>query len=221
MFRFWFFMLFAVLILDNPLPARAARLKEIRLWRTHYDTGKTLLEVMNDRQQQKHSYSREELPMQLMSDMLWAAMDQVKSLDGVVKGSPTIMMIHPVTIYVALKKGLYRYEPTQHVLQPVNSEDVRWMTGKENYVKDAPINLIYVVDYEKMKFIADHRKLSIASAEAGAIAQNIYLFCAAFDLNTALRSGIDSTQLYDAMQLEEGESILFAQSVGISSFARR
>lgn len=199
----------------------AARVKEIRLWRTHYDTGKALLEVMRDRRQQKHSYSREELPMQILSDMMWSAMDQTKSYDGEFKGSPTVMPTHPIVIYLATKTGLYRYDSKQHLLQPVHGEDIRWMTGKENYAKDAPVNLIYVVDYEKMKFIADHRKLSIASAEAGAIAQNVYLFCSAFNLVTALRFGVDSSNLYESMQLTDGEAILFAQSVGFSSFSSR
>lgn len=201
--------------------AYAARNKEIRLWRTHYDTGNSMLEVMRDRRQQKHSYSREELPMQIISDMMWAALDQTKSLDGESKGSPTVMMIHPITVYVAMKDGLYRYDSVQHILQPVVGEDIRWMTGKENYAKDAPINLIYVLDSAKMKFVAEHRKLSVASAEAGAIAQNVYLFCAAFNLITALRFGVDTAQLYEAMELDEGETILFAQSVGFSNFGRR
>ena len=40
--------------------------------------------------------------------------------------------------------------PKEHVLKPVIKQDIRELTGKQPFVKDAPVNLIYVADYSRM-----------------------------------------------------------------------
>jgi hypothetical protein len=63
-----------------------------------------------------------------------------------------------------------------------------------NYVKEAPVNLIYTCDYAKMvDKTSDEAKTLFSGFHAGVIAQNIYLYCASEGLATIVRAYIDIT----------------------------
>jgi nitroreductase len=55
---------------------------------------------------------------------------------------------------------------------------------------------------------------SLASVAAGAIAQNVYLFCASAGLSTVLRAWIDRSALADALGLSHDQQVLLSQTVG-------
>ena len=130
--------LFCTLILSD---AQAKILKPIKLWKTHVDSGKNLLESIKFQKYTYLSYSRTELPMQVLSDLLWVA-DGYRH-ETSIKYS-TAFEVQKIEIYVAMKKGLYKYNPEEHILYPIMDEDIRWLTGKHDYVKDAPVTFIYV-----------------------------------------------------------------------------
>ena len=53
-----------------------------------------------------------------------------------------------------------------------------------------------------------------ASAAAGAIAQNVYLFSASTGLSTVIRAWIDRTAIADALGLSHDQQVLLSQTVG-------
>jgi len=55
---------------------------------------------------------------------------------------------------------------------------------------------------------------SYASAAAGAIAQNVYLYCASAGLATVIRAWIDRAAIGDALGLEHDQQVLLSQTVG-------
>jgi nitroreductase len=55
---------------------------------------------------------------------------------------------------------------------------------------------------------------SLSSVAAGAIAQNVYLFCASAGLSTVLRAWIDRYALADALGLTHDQQVLLSQTVG-------
>ena len=59
---------------------------------------------------------------------------------------------------------------------------------------------------EKAKFYS--------AAHTGFIAQNVYLFCASFNLGTVIRDLIDRDALREIMNLKDDQEIILAQSVG-------
>ena len=116
-------------------------------------------------------------------------------------------------IYVATADGLFLYDAKGHALQPILGEDIRALTGKQAYVKEAPVNLIYVSDLAKMKVVSEDREM-YAAAHTGFISQNVYLFCASEGLATVVRTMIDRPTLAQKMRLRSSQKIILAQSVG-------
>lgn len=117
-------------------------------------------------------------------------------------------------IYVATSEGLYLYDAKAHMLKPILSEDIRAFTGRQPFVKEAPVNLVYVADYSKMTRSSNEDKDLFSAAHTGCIAQNVYLFCASEGLATVLRASIDRAALAKAMNLRPDQKITLSQTVG-------
>lgn len=65
-----------------------------------------------------------------------------------------------------------------------------------------------------MSILATHRE-SFASVAAGAMAQNVYLYCASTGLATVMRAWFDRTALGQSMGLDADQQILLTQTVGM------
>jgi hypothetical protein len=60
--------------------------------------------------------------------------------------------------------------------------DLRCLTGYQQLVDDAPLDLVYVADYARMTLAPTADRDTLASASAGAIAENVYLYAASAGL---------------------------------------
>lgn len=121
---------------------------------------------------------------------------------------------HEIDIYVATAEGLYLFDAKGRQLRPILKQDIRALTGGQSYVKDAPVNLIFVADYKRMSLTPAQDRDIYAAADTGFISQNIYLYCASEGLATVVRGGIDREALADSMKLGPEQKIILAQSVG-------
>jgi nitroreductase len=61
---------------------------------------------------------------------------------------------------------------------------------------------------------SDESKLLCAAAGAGAISQNVYLFCASEGLATVVRGSVPREDLAKTMKLRPDQRIILAQTVG-------
>jgi nitroreductase len=91
---------------------------------------------------------------------------------------------------------------------------VRRVTGYQDFVDSAPLDLIFVADHARMKLVPAAARESYASVAAGAMAQNVYLFCASVGLATVVRAWFDRQALTQAMGLGTDHQILLTQTVG-------
>jgi SagB-type dehydrogenase family enzyme len=187
-------------------------LKPIQLLKPQVDKGRPLMQVLQDRSSSR-SFSKEKLPMQVLSNLLWAGFG-VNRTDTGKRTAPSAMNRQEIDIYIATANGLYLYDAKAHVLNPILSEDIRAMTGTQEYVKDAAINLIYVADYSKMGTSTKEDKDIYSAADTGFISENVYLYCASEGLATVVRGSIDRQALAKAMKLRPDQKIILAQSVG-------
>ncbi len=176
--------------------------------------GMPLMEALSLRRSQRN-FSPEALPEQTLADLLWAAAGINRSeLSG--RTAPSAMNAQEVDVYAALPKGLYRYDAVKHTLQLVAAMDVRRVTGYQDFVDKAPLDLVYVSDHSRMKLVPASQRQPYAYAAAGAMAQNVYLYCASVGLATVIRAWFDRTALSQAMGLDADKEILLAQTVGIA-----
>ncbi|MGO9243427.1 MAG: SagB/ThcOx family dehydrogenase [Verrucomicrobiia bacterium] len=187
-------------------------LKSIQLPPPQTEVGKPLMQVLKLRQTSR-SFDTKPLPRQELSNLLWAA-DGINRADSGKRTAPSAMNWQEVDVYVALPEGLYLYEAKTHSLVPVVGKDLREATGKQDFVKDAPLNLVYVADLTRMKNANEADKQLYSGADVGFIAQNVYLYCASQGLAVVVRGSVDRTALSQSMKLRPDQRIILAQTIG-------
>lgn len=185
--------------------------KPIELLKPQIGSGNPLMQLLWKRVSSRE-FSPEPLPVGVLSNMLWAAFGINRS-DGK-RTAPTARNRQEIDIYVATPKGLYLYDARTNLLNPILTEDIRGMTGRQPFVKEAAVNLIYVADYSKMGTTTNEEKDLYSAAATGFISQNVYLYCASEGLATVVRALIDKSALAGAMKLRPDQKVILAQSVG-------
>jgi SagB-type dehydrogenase family enzyme len=196
----------------------AAELNPIKLLPPDMKGGKSLMQSLQERKTSR-SFSTKKLPLEVLSNLLWAACG-VNRPDSGKRTAPSAVNWQEIDVYVAMEEGLYLYNAKAHVLEPVLKKDLRKNTTtllqpSRSSVAGAPLQLIYVVDYSKMSFIANEEdKKLYSSTDTGFIAQNVYLYCASAGLATVVRGMVDKDALSKEMKLRDKQKIILVQAVG-------
>lgn len=173
--------------------------------------GLPLMEALAKRHSSRE-FARDPLPAQLQSDLLWAAYGVNR--EGGWRTAPSALNCQEIDVFVALPAGAYRYDAAAHALSLVAGSDLRGITGYQDFVDEAPLELVFVADHARMGMVPVSLRESYAAAAAGAIAQNVYLFCASNGLATVIRAWIDRAAIADALGLTHDQQVLLAQTVG-------
>jgi hypothetical protein len=173
--------------------------------------GKPLMEALMLRRS-TCEYSERPLPLQVLSDLLWAAFGVNRPSGD--RTAPYWRHIMVIDVYAVRADGVWLYEPKRHALLPQLSADLRAQTGLQDFVGTAPLNLVYVAHGERMQDIPPQERRLYASVDSGFIGQNVYLFCASEGLGTVFRGAVDYDKLSRAMQLGTDQFVTFAQTVG-------
>ena len=187
-------------------------LADIRLPAPRMEGGKPLLTALKERQSSR-AFSAKPLPMQLVSDLLWAAFG-VNRPDSAKRTAPSARNWQEIDVYVVMAEGAYRYDAKANTLQAVTKGDFRGQTGMQPFVASAPINLVFVADTARMKGASAGDLAMYYGADAAFISQNVYLFCASEGLGTVVRGMVDRQALAEALKLPDSRRIVFAQTVG-------
>lgn len=175
------------------------------------DLGMAMIEILG-RRCSRRDFAAAPLPLYQLSRLLWAAAGYNR--DGQ-RTAPSACNGQETEVYVALEDGLYCYDADLNLLLNVCSEDLRHLTGSQDFVAQAPVNLVYVADLARMPLVPAGERLQMAAFGAGCISQNVSLQCAAEGLATVARALIDRTRLAAAMGLRASQHIVLAQSVGL------
>ena len=195
-----------------PSAVFAQEAKPIQLPPPQTEIGKPLMQALKLRQTSR-SFDSKPLPLQELSNLLWAA-DGINRPDSGKRTAPSAVNWQEVDVYVALAEALYLYDPKTHSLTLVVAKDLRAATGKQDFVKDAPLNLVYVADQSRMKTTSEDDKRLYSGTDVGFIAQNVYLYCASQGLAVVVRGSVDRSSLAQAMKLRPEQRVILAQTVG-------
>jgi len=196
----------------SPILAAAQELRPLELPKPQTDGGRPLMQVLRDRHSTRE-FKPDKLPLQVLSNLLWAAFGINRPETGK-RTAPSAMNWQEVDIYVALPEGLYVYDAKAHRLVQILAEDVRAATGGQDFVKGAPLNLVYVADLARTKDAGAEEKNFYTTIDVGFISQNVYLFCASEGLATVVRGTVDRPALAKLMKLRPEQKIIVAQTVG-------
>ncbi|MBE3072301.1 MAG: SagB/ThcOx family dehydrogenase, partial [Acidobacteria bacterium] len=158
----------------------AQELEAIKLPPPQTDGGKPLMQVLKSRHTSR-VFDTTPLPAQVLSNLLWAGFG-VNREDGK-RTAPSAVNWQEIDIYVFLREGTYVYQAKENLLKPVAAGDLRGATGSQPFVATVPVNLVYIADFAKTGKIPPEQRDIWSPADAGFIAQNVYLFCASEGLN--------------------------------------
>jgi len=192
--------------------ARADEKEAITLPVPKMTGGKPLMDTLKERKSMRE-FSAKELPLQVISDMLWAA-NGINRPSIAHKTAPSARNMQEIDIYVATKNALYLYDALNNKLIPLLNENIMAATGAQAFVEKAPVNLIFVADLTKMAGLEPAAQEFYSATDTGFISQNVYLFCASVGLATVVRGWVDKPLLAKAMKLQPDQMIVLAQTVG-------
>lgn len=195
----------------RPRPAQGDGAAAIPLPPAERQGGLPLMDALGLRRSAR-AFDRAELPLPVLSNLLWAAWGVNREDGG--RTAPSALGVQEIDLYVALPAGAYLYDAAAHALQRVAACDLRRVTGYQDFVGDAPLDLVFVADHARMRMVPAAQRESYAAVAAGAIAQNIYLFAAANGLATVIRAWIDRGAIADALGLTHDQQVLLSQTLG-------
>ena len=192
--------------------AVAQNLKTIKLPEPEKTGGMPFMETLMNRMTTRE-YSPKKLPVQELSNILWAAWGFNRS-DLNLRTAPSSSNRQEMSVYAILEEGAYRYDAKTNTLEPHVAGDIRKASGEQDFVYTAPLNLVFIADFTKMSNARREAKIVTASADAGFISQNVYLYCASRGLGTVVRGWFDREPFRKALQLGPDQYITYAQTVG-------
>ena len=187
------------------------------------DGGKSVLAALQERKTIR-GIRPDELPLQVLSNLLWAAFGvnrELASFDKPGRTAPSASNSQEIDLYVALPEGVYLYEAVPHRLAPVVAGDFRARAGRRG-AATAPVNIFYIADLSRYDLGPGQPDRAIGDPEVqksyyytdtGFIAQNVYLFAASQGL-AAWFHNCDKTNTVTEFNLRPEQRVLFAQSVG-------
>ncbi len=198
-------------------------IQTIVLPKPQMEGGKTLMASLVDRKTNR-TISSKEVPMQLLSNLLWAGFGVNRNTAGFNKKgrtAPSASNSQEIDLYVALPAGVYIYESASHQLVPVAEGDFRARSGRRS-AATAPVNIFYIADLSRYDLGPSQPDREIGDPEiqksyyytdTGFIAQNVYLFAASFGL-AAWFHNCDKENTVKEFKLKPTQKVLFAQTVG-------
>lgn len=179
--------------------------------------GKPLMQALSERQTIR-AFTGDALTIQQLSDLLWAAWGINRPADKK-RTAPSARNVQEIDVYAVLQSGLYLYMAETHTLKQIHNRDIRALCGTQEFVAGAPLNLIYVADLGKLgKKEGDEIKesdLLSSYANAGFIAQNVYLYCASADLGCVVRGMVPKDKLAPEMGLRSNQKIILGHTIGV------
>lgn len=190
--------------------------QDIKLPEPDKTGGAPLMQALNNRSSSRE-YSSRQLSEKQLSNLLWAAWGINRAAEGK-HTAPSSNNKQEMLVYAALESGLYLYIPESHLLKQILNRDIRKLTGKQDFVEIAAVNLVYVADLKKAGVSnpekAGPEALNTSSINTGFMAQNVYLWCASENLACVVRGWVDIPELSKAMELAPYQRIIIAQTVG-------
>lgn len=167
-------------------------------------------------------YSDHPLNLKQLSELLWAAQG-ITSLGGF-RTAPSAGATYPLEVWVAagnvegLEKGLYRYDPREHVLRLVRKGDFRKGLAAASlgqmWMSAAPAMVIFTAVPTRTTRRYGERGMRYIYNEVGHASQNLSLAAAALQLGTVVVAAFDDDEVAKLMELPRGEIPLYIMPVG-------
>ena len=198
-------------------------LQPIQLPPPEKEGGKSVLAALQERKTTRN-ISNKQVPIQVLSNLLWAAFGVNRTLASFNKPgrtAPSASNSQEIDLYITMAEGVYLYEAVPHRLAPVAAGDFRGRAGRGS-ASTAPLSIFYVADLTRYDLGPEQPDRAIGDPEiqksyyytdTGFIAQNVYLYAASMGL-AAWFHNCDKENTVSEFRLHPKQKVLFAHTVG-------
>ena len=180
------------------------------------DNGCSLMTALCERRTIRE-FSAEPLSLEDLSGVLWAASGINRTECGK-RTAPSALALYPLVVYAFFADGVYAYNPQEHTLSWVADGNYMALTGKQEFVGQATLNLVYVADmsaYSDIPPYLEDLKRYLAGQDAACCVQNANLWAAANNLASVTRGSFVEKALLELLKLDSSRyTVVMAQSVG-------
>ena len=174
--------------------------------------------------------SAKEIEWPAISQLLWA-------LQGVTwveeppegkniyhRAAPSAGKTFPLEIYVALKNGLFRYDPRKHVLRQLKVKDVRSELSKaassqlnKEAVEKAPLTVVVTADNKRALKATPllENAFRFVHLEAGHAAQNLILQATSLGLGACTITSYNTAIVYEALEIPYEHRPIYLIPIGL------
>jgi len=183
-------------------------------------SGKMSLEEAIVKRHSVRRFSKKELSLDEISQLLWAAYGQrdVDTVTGASKTVPSAGALYPMEIYLVSPKGVFHYFPSSHSLKELSDKDLRSsLSGAalwQEAIARAAVDFVITCVYDRICFKYGDRGIRYAHIEAGHIAQNIHLEAVSLGLGSVPIGAFSDTAVQRALFLPKDNIPLYIIPVG-------
>ncbi len=156
-------------------------------------------------------YQDEELTLEEVSQLLWAAQGQTVGWGG--RTVPSAGATYPLEIYLVagkvkgLEVGVYHYLVEKHELEKITSKDARSdianAAWRQEFIGRAPIIIILAAKYERTTDRYGNRGIRYVDNEVGHCGQNIHLQAEALGLGTVVIGAFQDALVMSTLGIKE------------------
>ncbi len=161
------------------------------------DTSSELMKIINARKSGR-TYSNKPISKQELSNVLWAAFG---SNSHGTRTIPTARNKQNLRIFVIYENKVWEYDGKNNILNKYSDTDLMPYLASQDFVKDAPVHIIYVGDKK------------YGEVHSGSAYENVSLYAAANGLSSVVRGLIDRDGLHKALELNDDEVVTYHQTL--------
>jgi SagB-type dehydrogenase family enzyme len=178
--------------------------------------GELSLEETLAQRRSVRSFAEEDLTLEEISQLLWAAQGTTSAWGG--RTAPSAGALYPLEVYVATANGLYRYVPHGHKVIIESQDDLRlklWEVALEqDAIREAPAVFVITAVTERTAGKYGDRAERYVKLEAGHACQNILLQAVALDLGAVPIGAFYDDQVQAVLSLPPDHEPLYLIPVG-------
>lgn len=191
------------------------------------DNNITMMKVFSTRETIRE-ISEKEIPLQIISNLLWAAngLNREKGPFGIGgRTAASASNSQEIDIYALNKDGAYLYDAFKHRLLQIIPEDIRPLAigkGQSNLGDKAPLRIVYVADIDKLIHTSGYQEPGLQNPEVqksyyfvdtGIIAGNLYLYASSCGL-AAWFHNCNKSEIEAKLKLRSDQKALFGHTIG-------
>ncbi len=199
------------------LPARVSgEADDVQMLPTPHSDGEMSVEAALKSRRSQRRYARDALSLATVGQLLWAA--QGITDDQGHRTAPSAGARYPLTVYVLLPSGLYRYVPQKHAIARVTTRDLRSAMWEDVYARPwldtSPAIFVITATYARTEAKYGKKAGRFVDIEAGHVGQNILLQATAQGLHCVPIGAFHQRKVHETLGLPPAHVPIYLVATG-------